>query len=83
MGSSSFIGGELSISGLTNPTAQNYTPFLFTILNNNGDTIAFSTPTNSSNNYSFTLACTLPCRTCPSTTLTQCSDCYTAISWIP
>ena len=81
VGNASFINGQLSISGLTNPTVQTYTPFLFTILNANGDTIAFSSPTNSSKTYGFTLACPLPCRTCSSPT--QCTDCYTNISWIP
>lgn len=79
--STNFIGGQLSISGLTNPTVQTYTPFLFTILNANGDTIAFSSPTDSAKTYGFKLGCSLPCRTCLSPT--QCIDCYTTISWIP
>jgi hypothetical protein len=68
VGSASFVGGQLTISGLTNPTVQTYTPFLFTMLNGNGDTIAFSSPTDSNKTYGFKLACPLPCRTCSSPT---------------
>lgn len=60
---------------------QSYTPFLFTAFNSNGNVIAFSTPTQTAKVYAFSLACTLPCRTCSSPTV--CIDCYTTITWIP
>ena len=78
----SFVGNQLTVTGLTNPTTSAYTPFLF-ILHSTAQVIGYSEPsTPSTHTYAFSLQCTLPCRTCSGTT-TSCTSCYSGLDWLP
>lgn len=76
----SVINNSLTLTGITNPTTQTYTPFIFTIYDINNNPIAYSFP--NSPNTAFRTLCLIPCRTCSPTNTSLCLTCYPGISWI-
>lgn len=63
--------GRITIANVTNPVTQLSGWFYISAFAGNGELLAISI-----NNRQFTLACTLPCRTCPSNSPSACLSCY-------